>query len=166
MKPVNAYTADDFYGTWQLESWQETSLDGKVIYPFGKNAQGYLLYTNDGYMSGVLMKKKRAHLGISLETLSEIKETLAKPWLIVKVIKSARGLINYFKGATTYLNYGGRFEVVGSQIIHHVDYSLIPDLIGGDQVRNVEFSKGRLTLSVRMGDRTQVLTWKKARSSE
>ena len=157
------YTAEDFYGTWQLESWKETSADGKIIYPFGKNAQGYLLYTTDGYMSGVLMKKARATLGVSLETLSEFKQTLTRPWLIVKIVKSARGLINYFKGATTYFHYGGRFEVVGSQIFHHVDCSLIPDLIGGDQVRDFEFTDDRLILSVKIGDRLQVLKWHKAK---
>ena len=156
------YTKENFYGTWQLESWTEISANSKIYYPFGKDADGYLIYTNDGYMSGVMMGKGRAKLGVSLETLSEIKKTVVKPWLIVKLLKSVRGLIHYFKGATTYFSYGGRFSVHGSQIFHHVDYSLIPDLIGGDQIRDFEFSDGQLVLRVKIGNRQQVLKWKKA----
>lgn len=116
-------------------------------------------------MSGVLMRKDREKLGISLEMLKELKSIFIKPWLIIKVPKYVGGLIKYIKSATTYFSYGGRVTVKDSQIIiHHVDYSSIPDLVGGDQVRNFEFIDGNLTLSVIIGDKNQVLKWKRATS--
>ncbi len=38
-------------GTWRLISWENRSVvDGQVSYPLGKDAVGYIVYNQDGYM--------------------------------------------------------------------------------------------------------------------
>jgi hypothetical protein len=38
-------------GTWRLVSWENRSVeDGEVSYPLGKDASGYIMYNQDGYM--------------------------------------------------------------------------------------------------------------------
>ena len=47
-------------GAWTLVSFESRSLDGSsVIYPFGPDAQGIIMYTPDGYMSAQLMRAGR-----------------------------------------------------------------------------------------------------------
>jgi len=41
--------------------------------------------------------------------------------------------------AAGYLSYAGSFEVIGSQVHHHVELSLFPDWVGGTQIRNIEW---------------------------
>ena len=54
---TEAYTMaqNPFLGTWKLVSCEFRAVDGKVSYPYGQNAVGYIMYTDDGYMSVGLM---------------------------------------------------------------------------------------------------------------
>jgi hypothetical protein len=49
--------------------------------------------------------------------------------------------------ADKYISYAGKFEVRGNKVYHHVDVSLFPNWVGGDQVRNFRFENNRLLLS-------------------
>jgi hypothetical protein len=49
----------------------------------------------------------------------------------------------------TYLSYCGRYDFLGDTVVHHVEMSLFPNWIGGDQVRVVDLRENRLTLSTR-----------------
>ena len=42
-------------GTWKLLEYTRINTDGKRYYPLGKDATGFLMYTQDGYMSAQLM---------------------------------------------------------------------------------------------------------------
>jgi Lipocalin-like domain len=45
-------TPNPLIGTWRLVSWENRSLvDGQISYPLGKDAAGYIMYNQDGYMS-------------------------------------------------------------------------------------------------------------------
>lgn len=46
----------------------------------------------------------------------------------------------------SYNSYSGRYEVNQNKVIHHVEFSLFPNWIGGSQERYFEFSGDRLTL--------------------
>ncbi|MBL8210025.1 MAG: lipocalin-like domain-containing protein [Bryobacterales bacterium] len=48
-----------FAGTWRLLSYQMQEEELPVVHPFGEQATGLLLYTEDGYMSGQLMQPGR-----------------------------------------------------------------------------------------------------------
>ena len=43
-------TPNPLIGTWRLTSWETRSVDGEISYPLGKNAVGYIMYNEDGYM--------------------------------------------------------------------------------------------------------------------
>jgi len=48
-----------FIGTWRLVSAETKSDSGEISYPFGKNAMGYLIYGEDGYMAVTIMQAER-----------------------------------------------------------------------------------------------------------
>ena len=49
----------------------------------------------------------------------------------------------------TYVSYCGRYDFLGDRVVHHVELSLFPNWIGGDQERLVDLRGERLTLSTR-----------------
>ena len=47
-------------GTWRLVSWENRSVeDDEVSYPLGKDATGYIMYNQDGYMFVAIMGHNR-----------------------------------------------------------------------------------------------------------
>ncbi len=44
-------TSNPLIGTWRLISWENRSVDGQISYPLGKDAVGYIMYHQDGYMN-------------------------------------------------------------------------------------------------------------------
>jgi len=53
-------TRNPLIGTWRLISWENRSLDGQISYPLGKDAVGYIIYNQDGYMFVAIMRPDRA----------------------------------------------------------------------------------------------------------
>ena len=43
-------------GVWTLVSYQSQDEEGNIIYPFGKDATGFIMYHPEGYMSAQLMR--------------------------------------------------------------------------------------------------------------
>jgi len=113
-------------GTWRLISWETTSADGSISYPFGRQAIGLIIYTDDGYMSVAIMypDRERFAAGDLLGGSGEEKE----------------------RAAESYVSYCGRYEFRHDSVIHHVELSLFPNWSGEDQERRVELSGNRLTL--------------------
>ena len=71
----------------------------------------------------------------------------------------------------TYVSYCGRYDFEGDTIVHHVEMSLFPNWIGGDQERLVDLRANRLTLSRRpllLGgiQQTAHLIWERVSTSE
>ncbi|MBN2326191.1 MAG: lipocalin-like domain-containing protein [Candidatus Omnitrophica bacterium] len=117
---------DRFIGTWRLISFEMKSEKGDVLYPFGKDSLGYIMYNHDGYMSVNFMKAGRplfASPDISLGNSEEKASAM-----------------------DTYISYCGKYEVDGDQVVHHIEVSWFPNWSGIDQVRYYEFSGNRLTL--------------------
>ncbi len=114
-------------GTWKLLSCEVRYSDGSVSYPWGRDAQGFLIYSTDGYMMAVLCNAHRPRFaGNDLVHASPEEQAQA---------------------AQTYLSYGGPYELQGKTLIHHVQVSLFPNWVGQDQVRVIEELEGdRLTL--------------------
>jgi hypothetical protein len=120
-------TKSDFVGVWKLELYEMRSSNGEKMYPMGPDAQGYIVYTDEGFMSVAIMKKGRMLFKSNDLTGATTEEKLG--------------------AADGYLSYCGLYEVQERQVIHHVKVSLIPNWIAGDQVRFYEFDGDRLTLS-------------------
>ena len=139
-------------GTWRLVSWENKSVvDGRVSYPLGKDAVGYIMYGEDGYMSVAIMRPDRAKFAAG-DLLSGGTEERAQ-------------------AAGTYVSYCGRYEFRGDTVVHRVELSLFPNWVGVEQERLVEVKGNRLTLSTRpilLGgvQRTAHLIWEAVRTPE
>jgi hypothetical protein len=121
-------TSNPLIGTWKLISWENRSLvDGQVSYPLGKDATGYIMYNEDGYVFVAIMGPNRLKFAAD-DLLSGSTEEEAQ-------------------AEETYVSYCGRYDFEGETVIHHVELSLFPNWVGGEQERLVELEGKRLTLS-------------------
>ena len=116
-----------FVGTWRLVSLEMRKPDGQVSYLLGSDAVGYIMYTEDGYMSVAMMSGDRAKFAAGDFTRGTIEEKVA--------------------AADTYISYCGRYEIRDGKIIHHIAVSFFPNWTGVEQERLFEFSGRRLSLS-------------------
>jgi hypothetical protein len=122
-------TSNPLIGTWRLRSWENRSLDGRISYPLGKDAAGYIMYNEDGYMFVAIMRPDRVKFAAG-DLLSA-------------------GIEERAHAAETYVSYCGQYEYQGESVLHHVELSLFPNWAGVDQERLVEVTGNRLTLSTR-----------------
>lgn len=139
--------ANPFAGAWRLVSYESRKADGSVSYPFGEDPVGYILYTQDGYMSATIMRANRPNF-----SSEDSKEVTAGE-------KAA--------AFDTYISYAGRYEIMGENIIHHAEVSLIPGWTGSEQERFWHLEGDRLSLRtppmLQGGKlRTSYLVWERA----
>nr|WP_230086950.1 lipocalin-like domain-containing protein [Aerococcus sp. Group 2] len=83
---------DQLIGTWRLLSY-ETEKDGEKVYPFGKDAKGFIMYNPDGYMSAQLSKVGRTPYesgDIHTGTTEEMQKPPTAIWPIPVVLKSMK----------------------------------------------------------------------------
>ncbi len=123
-------------GTWTLMRWEISYDDGRPsTLPYGADATGFILYTQDGYMAACIARAGRLRLSSASVRTAPAPERLA--------------------AFESYFQYAGPYELrrdgalpTGLQVVHHAAMALNPNFVGTDQVRNVEFDgAGRLTLS-------------------
>ena len=139
-------TRNPLLGTWRLVELVSRTADGDVVYPFGRDAVGYITYTPDERMSVSIMSADRASFAgedIAGGTTAE-KAAIAE----------------------TYLSYCGTYEIRGDTVLHHVEISAFPNWIGADQVRTFALDGDRLSLTtpplLRNGvRRTSHLSWER-----
>lgn len=140
-------TPNPLVGTWKLISWETRSVDDQQIsYPLGKDAVGYIMYNEDGYMFVAITRPNRTKFAAG-DLLGGSAQEKAQ-------------------AAGTYVSYCGRYEFRGDTVVHHVELSLFPNWVGVDQERLVELRGNRLTLSTRpilLGgvQRTAHLIWER-----
>jgi hypothetical protein len=106
-------------GTWKLVSAEVRYSDGDVSYPYGMYPQGYLMYSDDGFMSAVITVNERSFFTVDDIFGGTIEEQA--------------------QAARTYLSYCGPYSLNGHEVTHHVDVSLFPNWMGQDQRRYVEY---------------------------
>jgi hypothetical protein len=120
-----------FVGVWRLEAIRDRLPDGRVQdHPdFGPEPDGFLVYTDSGYVSVQFMRRGRtAWRDEDAPTDGDRAE-------------AARG----------YGAYAGRFDVDAEAgvVRHHVETALIPNRVGVTLERTFVFDGDRLTLSPR-----------------
>ncbi len=133
-------------GTWQLQSWTNTSHEGEITHPFGEDVIGYLTYTDTGHMSVHISHNNRPNF----DSYDLLGGTAAEK----------------ISAAETYFTYCGTYVYDGKQVTHHVESSLFPNWNGTDQTRLVELHAETLILSSRpmlLRGKIQIpeLTWKR-----
>jgi hypothetical protein len=137
-----------FIGIWRLISYELKRADGQATYPLGKDAVGYIVYNESGYMSVTIMGANRPKFS------SEVAQ---------------RGTdVEKVKAFDTYLSYNGKYEVQRTKVVHHVEVSLYPNWVGMDLERAFEFDGNRLSLSAPTTSRfgvqyTARLVWERVR---
>lgn len=130
-------------GMWRLVSYDTTEADGRRGKPYGE-AVGRLEYDAHGNMAGQVMRPGRARVEIGDGSAAQVRAAYL-------------GYIAYF----------GTYEVVpdGTRVVHHVQGSLNPAWVGGQQVRALRFDDDRLVLSahvMKAGETvTHTLTWER-----
>jgi hypothetical protein len=137
-------------GAWTLESYESRSINGSsVIYPFGPDAQGIILYTADGFMSTQLMRSGRKPFTGSDPHQAKDDELAA--------------------AASGYLAYSGPFTITDDgQIAHHIVVSLLPNWVRETQYHLAHLEGSRLELrppepTLIGGElRTANLVWRRA----
>jgi hypothetical protein len=123
-----AMASNPLIGTWRLVSWENKSVeDGQISYPLGKDATGYIMYNEDGYMFVAIMSPYRLKFAGG-DLFSGTKEEEAQ-------------------AEKTFLSYCGRYELREDAVIHQIELSSFPNWVGADQERLLELRGNRLTLS-------------------
>lgn len=134
-------------GLWRLVSMEQRYDDGRVIYPFGEEAQGYIHYGADGSMFAAIQKGGRKPF------------TTGKQW--TASVEEKAGAYD------DYLTYFGRYDASDDHVTHMIEISLFPDWIGGAQKRRLAFEgDNRLHLIARLEEgapeaRSAYLIWER-----
>lgn len=115
-------------GSWKLISFHSQDPSGQIAYPFGKGAQGRLIYEADGRMAVQLMDTSRPGFMSDDPLVTSEAEVRAA-----------------FGGYTAYY---GTYSANPSEktITHHIEAALLPNWVGTDQQRHFEFDGKYLTL--------------------
>jgi len=112
----------ELIGTWRLVEWTFTVNGSRPTRPWGGNAAGLLTYTEDGRMSASLMSHNRPPA--TTQTLSAAPTD----------IRAA--------AAAGYLTYAGSYSFDGSDVLHHIELSLMPNWVGTTERRHVDWLPG------------------------
>lgn len=140
---------EQFVGVWTLVSTEHQRSDGEVVYPFGPDAVGRLIYTPNGHFFVGVMRRERTSFASGDFRQGTPEEIQAA-----------------YEGC---LFYYGTYEVhEEGVVIHHVERSSFPNWDGGDQRRYFEFSGDRLKLwhdPILVGgvSITGILIWKRVK---
>ena len=118
---------DRLVGTWKLVSAEIRSEIGEATQLFGKEPQGCLIYSNDGYMAFSMAPRNRTRFTTQDILGGTVEEKVA--------------------AAESFISYCGRYEVKVDKVIHLIELSFFPNWSGVEQVRFYEFDGDRLTLS-------------------
>ena len=145
---MNGPIAAQLAGVWTLVSYADKREGLEDTYPFGPEPQGFLIYTPDGFVSAQLMKPGRSlfqshdwHGGTADE---------------------------YREAGSGYIAYCGVYEVDERKetVTHIPSVALVPNLIGGKQLRAVTLNGDKLTLRTAGASGagvvvTSVMNWRK-----
>ena len=123
----------DLTGTWRMVSVESLGPGGATGHPFGPEPVGYVTYTSEGFVSVVMTSGGRSGYASAAERAAAAETTFA---------------------------YSGRYEVDGSQVRHHVEVSLNPNMCGHTLTREIELVGNRLNLEARGPDAASTrMTW-------
>jgi hypothetical protein len=121
-------TQSSLVGTWKLVSWELRDDQGQISYPFGRDAIGYLTYTDDGHMSVII-------------TTSDRQPFAEDDMLRGTVVEKATA-------AETCVAYCGTYQIDGDIVRIQVEASMFPNWLGTTQERTIEREGERIAFSL------------------
>lgn len=115
-------------GAWRLVTSEFRTTSGQVVFPLGENAQGTFILSESGHMSAQLSAPDRAPFASADQRAGTATEVAA-----------AFG---------SYVAYYGSVELDADAqtFVTHVEGSLFPNWVDGDQLRHYELVADRLIL--------------------
>lgn len=117
----------DLIGAWSLVYWRiEYSIE-RITFPFGEDAEGLLVYSDEGWMSACISSSNR----------DESDRTNMR---LVSMKQQAQAFSSYF-------SYAGRFDVADETVTHHVQIALNQSMVGTSQQRRIHLRGDKLLLS-------------------
>ena len=130
---------EDLHGAWALEEWFVENEDGSRSAPFGRDAQGAIMYTTDGYMTAIVRAAER--------------------FLPASNPDEAQRAAAY----SSYFNYAGSWTVDGDAVVHRIEHALDPNLVGAEMRREIGHEGGRMVFTGVMADgkTKNVIIWKR-----
>lgn len=135
--------SEKIVGAWELVEQVSYKSNGEKHYPLGKDAKGFIMYTNDGYMSAHLM------------ALNRPKYSTGEPY---------KGTIEEMAAAAEgYMAYAGIYEVDDENNIlhHHATVSMNPTWVDVVQVRKIKFENDLMYITT--ADNSALIVWKRAK---
>jgi Lipocalin-like domain len=131
--PASGTGAQRLVGAWRLVLFEDL-VDGRATYPFGENASGYLIYTADGHMAGLIA---------DADLPSCVPPALARysqlpPCSPAQMQRTLEGSVAYWG---TY-----SLDEAEGVVIHHVERDLTSGLAGTDQRRPYRLEGDRLVI--------------------
>lgn len=132
-------------GTWKLLSYDLQNSSGAVIQPQGREPVGRIIYDDGGRMAVQITHAEPVRFASMDPRQATSQETEAA-----------------FRGYTAYF---GRYSVdeKAGQVIHHVEASLFPNLVGTDVKRQFRFEADRLVLEGKAAAGQVKLVWQRVR---
>ena len=117
-----------FIGAWRLVSFEEETSDGEIVYPYGENPIGLLIYDSSGRMSVQIMRRDREPFS-SMEWQTTPAE---------EIKKALEGFTAFF----------GSYEVddANKTVVHHVEGHVLPESVGKALRREFDFAGELLIL--------------------
>jgi hypothetical protein len=114
-------------GAWALVYFELESSDGNISYPLGKDAEGSIFYTEDGFVSVNIMRKGR-------DSIMQKGKDQTNEWRWLDL---------------PYLAYSGKYILEEDElaITHWVEVGLYPEWIGQAQYRLISWLGEDLQLS-------------------
>jgi len=118
---------DELIGTWKLVSAVDTTDKGETEETFGSNPTGFLTYTADGRMMGIISNGGRKPLSVADDIAAPAAERA--------------------EAFATFAAYAGSYTSNGNQVTHHVEAAWLQNLVGTDLKRTIVSLQGdRLVL--------------------
>lgn len=118
----------EILGAWTLDSWTVTDSNGEVHYPYGPNATGVIMYTDDGKMSVQLVNPD-----IEPQAENDIQE-------------------RYFAYYGDYV-----IDEANQTVKHNLEGSMEPSWVGTVQIRAYELTDDpHLSLTAELDERDSV----------
>lgn len=138
-----ALSANDMLGTWILEEWYVEDEAGKRTHPLGRDAQGIIMYTQDGSMSAIVRAKER-FLPADRPADEDRVEAFA-----------------------SYVSYAGTWDLDEDNVLHNIEHALDPNIQGLSLARAVDHQGGRMVFSGPgpTGAGTHFIVWKRRPSA-
>jgi Lipocalin-like domain len=130
-------------GAWRLLSLRNVRPDGGIDYPLGPDAIGQIMYTASGRMSAQLMRPGQPRFQASSPRGATEAEIVTA----------------YHNFASYYGSF--RIDAEAGAVIHEVEGSSFPNMIGTDQVRYYRIEGDRLDLEADSPPGRSYVAWQK-----